>query len=115
MPHADSALRELSSFGTDVDLPFPPGTLTRGCCAGRTAIAKPGAAGALKGSGSRALVPRQGGAAGHGQFGLVYQVAGAGASYDSYRDELVQAGALGQSDQPAYEYMAGSGNMGQTC
>ena len=57
---------------------------------------------------------RQKGATGHGQFGLVCQVAGAGASYDFYRDELVQAGAWGQSDLPAYEYMAESDYMGQT-
>ena len=44
----------------------------------------------------------------------MYQVAGAGASYDSYRDELVHADAWGQSDQLAHKFMAGSDYMGQT-
>ena len=62
---------------------------------------------------SRALVPRQGGATNHGQFGLVYQVAGADSPFDSYHNELAQPGAWGQSDPPAYERIAGTDYMGQ--
>ena len=52
MPHADSALRELGSSGTNVDLSKMPGALARGRRAARTAVAGPGAAGAPQGSGS---------------------------------------------------------------
>ena len=76
--------------------------------------AGPGPAGAPRGSGFQAPVPRQGGAAGHGLFDLVYQVAGDDSSYDFYRDELVQPGAWGQSGPSAYECMARSDHMGQT-
>ena len=94
-----------------VDLRNTPGTLVR---KRRTTKAEPWAVSAPQGPGSRALVPRQVSAAGQGQLGLVYQVVGAGASCDSERGELVQAGTWGQSNQPAYKFAPGPGYLGQT-
>ena len=51
-------------------------------------LAGSGPTGAPHGSGSQALVPHQGGAASHGQFSLVYQVAGADSLVDTFHDGL---------------------------
>ena len=80
MPHADSALRELSSFATGAHLCNTPRALARKRCSERAIVTRTMAAGPSHGSGSQAPVHRQGGAAGHGQIGLVYQVAGTGSS-----------------------------------
>ena len=76
-----------------VDLRNKPGALARERHAARAAASGPGAVSAPQDSGSRALVPRQGGAANHGQFGLVYKGTEANESNDTSRDELVQVGA----------------------
>ena len=52
-------------------------------------------------------MPCQSGTARRGQFGLVYQVAGAESSVDYYHDELAQ---LGSFDDTGTDYMDHSGN-----
>ena len=88
MPHTDSAPRELSTSGTGVGFRSTLGAFARERFAELVMVAGPGPAGAPHGSGSQALVPRRGGTASDGQFGLFYRVAGADSPLDSYHDEL---------------------------
>ena len=104
MSHAESTLRERSGFGRSADLCSSLGTLAMERYTKCAAAAEPGPPEpeTPSHSGSHALVPRPGGATDRGEFGLVYQVAGADSPFGSYHGELVQPDSL------SYGEMAGS-------
>ena len=96
MTHADTIPHKLSGFDTSTDLRNAQRALAIKRYAERAGAAEPGPP--EERPGSLALAPRQIGAARRGQFGLVYQVAGANSTVDSYHDELARFGGSGDAE-----------------